>query len=100
VGCPGQLADIRSAIQERQAVALASAAHTLKGSCLVIKAQHAADLAFTLERMGRASDWTDIDDLQTRMNSAADSVLQSVDRWRDAAQIAAPGELLAESAAR
>ena len=51
--CPVQMARIREAIKGHDATALASAAHTLKGSLLVLAAKRASTVALELEQMGR-----------------------------------------------
>jgi signal transduction histidine kinase/DNA-binding response OmpR family regulator len=61
--CPTQMARIREAIRSGDAQALAAAAHTLKGSLLVLSADNASRVAAQLEKLGRqsqlqgASDW-------------------------------------------
>ena len=64
--CPGQMARIQEAIRSGDAQALAAAAHTLKGSLLVLSADKASRVAAQLEKLGRqsqlqgASDWFSI----------------------------------------
>jgi signal transduction histidine kinase len=53
--CPGQMARIREAIEARNDRDLATAAHTLKGSLLVLSADRAAAMARELETLGRES---------------------------------------------
>jgi len=54
--CPKLLADIRSAIEARNATALEHAAHTLKGSVANFGAEPAREAAFRLEMLGRSGD--------------------------------------------
>lgn len=50
------LAAVEQAVQKQDAPALERAAHSLKGSVGVFRAQDAKDLAFSLEQMGRNRD--------------------------------------------
>jgi signal transduction histidine kinase/DNA-binding response OmpR family regulator len=52
---PVQMVRIREAIKANDPVALSSAAHTLKGSLLVLAAGRASEAAVALERLGRES---------------------------------------------
>ena len=52
---PVQIARIREAIKNHDAAALTAAAHTLKGSLLVLAAGRASTAALELERLGRES---------------------------------------------
>ena len=60
---PGQMARIQDAIRDGDAPALMAAAHTLKGSLLVLSADRASTAALELEKLGRqsklqgAADW-------------------------------------------
>ncbi len=53
-GTPAQLADIRGALERRDAVALARAAHTLKGTVGTVGGQKAFARALQLETLGRS----------------------------------------------
>ena len=53
--CPGQMARIADAIEVGDAQALVAAAHTLKGSLLVLSADRASAAALELEKLGRQS---------------------------------------------
>src|SRR5688572_29918279 len=53
--CPGQMARIADAIEAGDAQALVAAAHTLKGSLLVLSADRASAAALELEKLGRQS---------------------------------------------
>jgi two-component system sensor histidine kinase/response regulator len=52
---PGQMARIQDAIRNGDAQALMVAAHTLKGSLLVLSADRASTAALELEKLGRQS---------------------------------------------
>jgi len=54
--CPRALAELRQAVEQREASKLENAAHALKGSVANFGAQVAVDAAFRLERMGRAGE--------------------------------------------
>ena len=51
--CPIQMTRIQDAIKAHDASTLSSAAHTLKGSLLVLAANRASAVALELEQMGR-----------------------------------------------
>jgi two-component system, sensor histidine kinase and response regulator len=51
--CPQRLADIRTAVEQGNADALRTAAHTLKGSAGYLAAAHVTDAAVLLEHIGR-----------------------------------------------
>ena len=51
---PGRISGMRDAIAREDWVALASWAHSLKGSCGSLGALHMAELCARLERVGRA----------------------------------------------
>jgi two-component system, sensor histidine kinase and response regulator len=52
--CPRALAELRLAVEQRDATKIENAAHALKGSVANFGAQAAVDAAFRLEQMGRA----------------------------------------------
>jgi len=52
--CPRALAEIREAVERRDAAKLEHSAHALKGSVANFGAQAAVEAAFQLEQMGRA----------------------------------------------
>ena len=54
---PGQLAQVREALNLHDAPALKAAAHTLKGSVGVFKDHPAYDAALRMEHVGRDADW-------------------------------------------
>ena len=54
---PGQLAQVREALNKHDAPALRAAAHTLKGSIGIFKDQPAYDAALRMEYLGRDADW-------------------------------------------
>ncbi len=51
--CPRALAELRRAVEQRDASKIENAAHALKGSVANFGAQVAVDAAFRLEQMGR-----------------------------------------------
>jgi signal transduction histidine kinase/DNA-binding response OmpR family regulator/HPt (histidine-containing phosphotransfer) domain-containing protein len=58
---PRLLAQVRDALARHEAPALARAAHTLKGSLLVFRAEPAIQAALEVEAEARAADWTRLD---------------------------------------
>ena len=82
---PKQLLQIRQAIDGGDATALLAAAHTLKGSLLVLAAERAAGLALKLETMGRESRVEGASELLTALESELERVsaeLQKILRER------------------
>jgi two-component system, sensor histidine kinase and response regulator len=59
--CPKQLESIRDAVQRRDAVALRSAAHLLRGCVGNFGVSAAYEAARRLENMGREGNWTDVE---------------------------------------
>src|SRR5882762_2657838 len=68
--CPVRVAAVRAAVEQRDAAALAAAAHSLKGACGYLSAVAACEQAAHLEQIGR----------QGRMDEAgADAALARLD---------------------
>jgi two-component system, sensor histidine kinase and response regulator len=82
--CPGQMARIQDAIRSGDARELASAAHTLKGSLLVLSADKASAAALELENLGRqsqlegAAEWFAI--LESEVDAVAKELQKSLER--------------------
>lgn len=55
--CPKLLSEIRAAMTRRDGTSLKLAAHTLKGSAGVFKAQRALEAALRMEQIGKECDW-------------------------------------------
>jgi HPt (histidine-containing phosphotransfer) domain-containing protein len=75
--CPKHLAEIRGALDGKDAARLARAAHTLKGSVGALSAGGAFDAARRMEEAGRQEDWAladrawvDLDGAVGRLRSA------------------------------
>lgn len=75
---PGQLAQIRTALDKRDAPALKAAAHTLKGSVGVFKDQAAYDAALRMEYVGRDADWPQADAAWQDLNREFERLLKVV----------------------
>lgn len=75
---PGQLAEVRTALDKRDAPALKAAAHTLKGSVGVFKDQPAYDAALRMEYVGRDADWPQADAVWQDLNREFERVLKVV----------------------
>jgi signal transduction histidine kinase/DNA-binding response OmpR family regulator/HPt (histidine-containing phosphotransfer) domain-containing protein len=79
---PGQMARIQDAIKNGDAEALMAAAHTLKGSLLVLSADRASNAALELEKLGRqsklqgAAEWFAI--LESEVAAVASDLQKSV----------------------
>ena len=71
---PRLLIEMRSALEENQSHVLERAAHTLKGSLGQIGATQAAELAFELEKAGRAGDLSDAAALLNRLEQKTTEV--------------------------
>lgn len=75
---PGQLAQVRTALDKRDAPALKAAAHTLKGSVGVFKDQPAYDAALRMEYVGRDADWPQADAVWQDLNQEFGRLLKIV----------------------
>jgi HPt (histidine-containing phosphotransfer) domain-containing protein len=75
---PGQLAQVRMALEKRDAPSLKLAAHTLKGSVGVFKDQAAYDAALRMEHAGRDADWPTADSTWQDLNREFDRLLKVV----------------------
>jgi HPt (histidine-containing phosphotransfer) domain-containing protein len=79
---PGQMARIQDAIKNGDPQALMAAAHTLKGSLLVLSADRASNAALELEKLGRqsklqgAAEWFAI--LESEVAAVASDLQKSV----------------------
>ena len=51
--CPGRLSAVRAAVEQRDAQALTTTAHSLKGACAYLSAVAAREHAAHLEQLGR-----------------------------------------------
>lgn len=75
---PGQLAQVRTALDKRDAPGLKAAAHTLKGSIGVFKDQAAYDAALRMEYAGRDADWPQADAVWQDLNREFERLLKVV----------------------
>jgi HPt (histidine-containing phosphotransfer) domain-containing protein len=79
---PHQLSAVQQAVALRDAAALSFAAHTLKGSCLALKADHAAASALQLEGIGRQGTWEELGDSVTFLTSLTHRTINCLSEWR------------------
>lgn len=75
---PGQLAQVRTALDKRDASGLKAAAHTLKGSVGVFKDQAAYDAALRMEYVGRDADWPHAEAVWQDLNREFERLLKVV----------------------
>jgi two-component system, sensor histidine kinase and response regulator len=71
---------LRAAVGQRDAAALADAAHTLKGALLSIGCRPAADATFALERLGAAGDLGECEASLSGLESRLDDLLPVLER--------------------
>ncbi|MBT5940786.1 MAG: response regulator [Rhodospirillaceae bacterium] len=69
------VAEIKSAFDERSAKDVASAAHKLKSSSRAIGANYLADLCLNLETAGKSDDWDVIDQDAPKLDGAIEDVI-------------------------
>ena len=69
--CPVRLAAIRAAVQQCDAQALASTAHSLKGACGYLSAVATREAASHLEQIGRLGRMEEADAALARLDAAA-----------------------------
>src|SRR5258706_16276107 len=72
--CPRAIAEIQDAVARGDAAKLENAAHALKGSVANFGARNAVEAAFSLERMGRANQLTEAEDMLGQLESALSTV--------------------------
>jgi two-component system sensor histidine kinase/response regulator len=68
--CPRALAEIQEAVIRGDAPKLENAAHALKGSVANFGARDAVEAAFRLEKMGRAKDMSEAEEVLRTLESA------------------------------
>jgi signal transduction histidine kinase/CheY-like chemotaxis protein/HPt (histidine-containing phosphotransfer) domain-containing protein len=73
----GNVAQIQSALADRNSEEVAGAAHKLKSSCRTIGANQLADICQTLETCGNDDNWTGIDEVSPGLDTA----FQQVTAW-------------------
>jgi|SRR5580765_5813471 len=73
--CPARVAAIRSAVEQRDGLALAAAAHSLKGACGYLSAVAAREEASLLEQIGRQSRMDEADAAFARLDAAVDALI-------------------------
>ena len=73
--CPQMMNALREAIAQQNSSALQRAAHTLKSSVDYFGDKIAFDKAFSLERRGKAADWTDVAETARELEAAIERLL-------------------------
>jgi HPt (histidine-containing phosphotransfer) domain-containing protein len=79
--CPRALAELRQAVEQRDASKLENAAHALKGSVANFGAQVAVDAAFRLEQMGRAGELSESSAALDALEHALSTVCAELATW-------------------
>ncbi len=80
--CHPSMSRIRAAIDHRDAAALKSAAHFLKGSVAVFQDAAAFDAAFRMECIGREADWNQAETAWTSLLAETDRLSRSLSMRR------------------
>ena len=75
---PRQRAELRAALAERNAHRVMVAAHTVKGSVSTFGACRPEDLAFQLERMGRAENLGEADETVALLEETVDQLCREL----------------------
>jgi len=78
--CPSQLADVRDAVRAKDAEAIQSAAHSLKGSVGNFGANRAHEAALRLEMMGRNNDISASEQALTELEHAIEAVRPQLEK--------------------
>jgi two-component system, sensor histidine kinase and response regulator len=73
--CPVRVAAVRAAVERRDAPALVSAAHSLKGACGYLSAVAAREHAAHLEQIGRQDRLEEADAVLARLDAAVAELL-------------------------
>jgi HPt (histidine-containing phosphotransfer) domain-containing protein len=76
--CPVRVEEIRAAVAQRDAAALVSSAHALKGSAAYLSASIVRGHAAELERLGRERDLTGAPALLARLEAAVADLLPAL----------------------
>lgn len=76
--CPARLSHVRDAVNQRDSATLARAAHSLKGSVANFAADLAVAAAQRLEVMGRAGDWTEVDQALTALETEIENLTSAL----------------------
>jgi len=76
--CPARLSHVRDAVGQRDSATLARAAHSLKGSVANFAADLAVAAAQRLELMGRAGDWTEVDQALTALETEIENLTSAL----------------------
>jgi len=79
---PQTLAEIQSAIEQGNASSLDEAAHGLKGSLKYIAADHAADVAYQLEIMGKDNSLGGAYDIFRNLYEACEKVKDFMEQYK------------------
>jgi HPt (histidine-containing phosphotransfer) domain-containing protein len=78
--CPERVAAIRAAVEQGDASALCTAAHTLKGSAGYLAAAHVVDAAARLERIGREGPLADAPAAVVQLEGAVARLMPEIQR--------------------
>ena len=78
--CPGRMAAIKAAVEQGDANALCTAAHTLKGSAGYLAAAHVVDAAALLERLGREGRLADAPAAAEQLEDAVARLVPEIQR--------------------
>jgi len=73
--CPGAMAEIRHALEVRDARVLERLAHTMKGTAASLGARGLSDTAYRLEKLARAGDWESAGALIQTLQEEVDQLL-------------------------
>jgi two-component system sensor histidine kinase/response regulator len=87
--CPKLMAEIRKAVDGKDAARLLTAAHTFKGTVATFAADEAAAAALRLEEMGRAGRWDGVDDALAALEAAVGRLGPALDELRGGSRPAA-----------
>jgi len=78
--CPGRMAAIKAAVEQGDANALCTAAHTLKGSAGYLAAAYVVDAAALLERLGREGRLADAPAVADQLERAVARLVLEIQR--------------------
>ena len=79
---PQTLAEIQSAIEQKNALSLDEAAHKLKGSLRYMAAAQAADVAYQLEIMGKEKNLESADDTFKTLSYQCEKVKEYMEQYK------------------
>jgi HPt (histidine-containing phosphotransfer) domain-containing protein len=81
---PNREADLRRALERRDAKLLERTAHTIKGSCMTLGAAAAREAAYRLELLARAGGFDGADEAAARLSEETARLTHGLKRFLDA----------------